>query len=151
RMAARRAQSAGKLKMLALSLHNYHDTNNQLPTGTVPNEDLKPEERLSWIVEILPYLEEAALFREIDRKKGWEAEENEAPLGVTVQSLINPQGTADPETELGVTHYVGMAGIGKDAPTLPVTDKKAGVFGYNRTTRFRDIRDGLSNTIGIAE
>ena len=61
---------------------------------------------------------------------------------------MNPQ-VAD--NTQGATHYVGIAGIGKDAATLPVTDKRAGAFGYNRKLRFRDIKDGASNTIGVAE
>ena len=62
--------------------------------------------------------------------------------------LTNP---AEANPLEGATHYVGMAGIGEDAANLKVDDPGAGVFGYNRQTRIRDIQDGLSNTIAITE
>src|SRR5439155_15062261 len=49
------------------------------------------------------------------------------------------------------TNFVGIAGIGKDAALLPITDKRAGVFGYDRFTRTADIRDGTSVTMMVAE
>ena len=51
---------------------------------------------------------------------------------------------------LGATHFVGLSGIGMDSPEFPDTPefaKRLGVFGYDRRTPFRDISDGLSNTI----
>ena len=30
------------------------------------------------------------------------------------------------------THYLGVAGLGEDAPLLPLTDPRAGFFGYDR-------------------
>ena len=50
-----------------------------------------------------------------------------------------------------MTNYVGLAGLGPDGPTLPVTSPKAGCFAYDRVTRIRDITDGLSNTAMISE
>jgi hypothetical protein len=44
-----------------------------------------------------------------------------------------------------------MAGVGKDAATLPNNDPKAGIFGYDRVCRIRDITDGTSNTIMITD
>src|SRR5207247_709057 len=46
-----------------------------------------------------------------------------------------------------VTHFVGMAGVGPDAPTLPKEDPRAGIFGYDRQIKVEDIKDGVSNTI----
>jgi hypothetical protein len=148
RMAARRAQSKNNLKQIGLALHNYHDTFRFFPSGTIENEDLKADERLSWIVSVLPFIEQASLFDVIDQEKGWKDDDNADWTAIAIPTLINPQ-VADSST--GVTHYVGIAGVGKDAATLPVTDKRAGVFGYNRKLRIRDITDGTSNTMGVAE
>ena len=148
RMAARRSQSQNNLKQIGLALHNYHDTFRFFPSGTIENEDLKADERLSWIVSILPFIEQASLYDVIDQKEGWETGDNADWTAMNIQTLINPQ-VAD--NTPGATHYVGIAGVGEDAATLPVTDKRAGVFGYNRKLRIRDITDGTSNTMGVAE
>ena len=50
-----------------------------------------------------------------------------------------------------VTHYVGVAGVGADAATLPLSDPRAGVFGYDRKTSLRDIKDGHSTTMLLTE
>jgi hypothetical protein len=48
-----------------------------------------------------------------------------------------------------VTHYVGVAGVGSDAGKLGPGHPRAGLFGFNRTTRLEDVPDGASNTIAI--
>ncbi len=62
REAARRTQSKNNLKQMGLAMHNYHDTFNNFPEGTVPSDTLEPHERLSWMYKILPYLDQAPLY-----------------------------------------------------------------------------------------
>jgi prepilin-type processing-associated H-X9-DG protein len=47
--------------------------------------------------------------------------------------------------------YVGIAGVGDDAPALGVKHRRAGVFGHEREVTMRDIKDGQSNTLMFAE
>lgn len=148
RTAARRSQSKNNLKQIAIALHNYHDTFGSFPAGTVPNEKLKVDERLSWIVSILPFIEQSALYDVIDQEESWKKGDNADWTAMVIPTLVNPQ-VSDGKT--GTTHYVGIAGIGKDAPTLPVTSPKAGAFGYDRKLKFRDVLDGTSNTVGVSE
>lgn len=148
RTAARRTQSKNNLKQLMIALHNYHDVYGNLPAGTVKDSAEEVDDRLSWIVSILPFIDQAALYEQIDQKSGWKSESNADWTGFNLQVLMNP---AEPNQAESVTHYVGMAGIGEDAANLKVNDPGAGMFGYNRQTRFRDIKDGLSNTIAITE
>jgi len=147
REAARRSQSKNNLKQIMLSLHNYHDTHGAFPRGTVENENLKVEKRLSWQVSILPFLEQAALYNAIDQKKGWSDEANKRFSQSAIPTFMNPS----VPRKGSHTHYVGIAGVGEKAPTLPVNNPKAGMFGYNRVTRIRDIRDGTSNTIAVMD
>jgi len=148
REAARRSQSTNNLKQMMLAMHNYLDTYKTFPEGTVPNEKLKPDERLSWMTKILPFLDQAALHREIDFEEGWEDESNAKALKTRVSVFQNP--SAVPAAgEYGVTNYVGIAGVGKDGPELPAKNPRAGIFAYNRGTRIQEITDGTSNTMAI--
>ena len=77
--------------------------------------------------------------------------DNKKFTSTRIPVYINPSVPNQPDKVSGPTNYVGIAGVGKDAPTLPKTSKQAGVFGYNRSTRIRDITDGTSNTVMVSE
>ena len=147
REAARRSQSKNNMKQIGLAMHNYHDTFNGFPAGTVENDDLEVEERLSWMVSILPYLEQAPLYNQIDMKEGHESATNSPLLSMAIPTYLNPGLSAEP----GATHYIGIAGITEEGPTAELPSQIAGVFGYNRKTRIADIHDGTSNTVMVAE
>lgn len=150
REAARRTQSKNNLKQMALALHNYHDVYNQLPTGTVQGTNLKPEERLSFLFTILPYLEQYNLYEQLDDRKmeRWDSAQSQPLTQIEIPTYTNP-GLAS--IDMGRTNYVGISGVGKDSASLPNNDPKAGLFGYDRKTKFRDVTDGLSNTLMISE
>ncbi len=147
REAARRSQSKNNMKQIGLAMHNYADTYNHFPAGTVENDDLEVEERLSWMVSILPYLDQAPLYNQIDMKEGHESATNSPLLSMAIPTYLNPGLSAEP----GATHYIGIAGITEEGPTAELPSVVAGVFGYNRKTRFADIHDGTSNTVMVAE
>jgi hypothetical protein len=153
RAAARRSQSMNNLKQIAIAMHNYADTFGEMPTGTVANANLKPEKRLSWMVPLLPYVEQNALARQIDKKAAWDSKANSRPLSTRIQIFQHPAAGDDeqPPNESAPTHYVGIAGVGKDTPTLKMHTNKTGIFGYDRKIRFRDILDGTSNTMAVTE
>ena len=46
-------------------MHNYHDTHDHFPPGTVPNADLPPDQRLAFTVALLPFLELEQLHKDI--------------------------------------------------------------------------------------
>jgi hypothetical protein len=148
RTAARRSRSKSNMKRLLVAMHNYHDVYRHFPVGTVEDSAKEPEDRLSWIVSLLPFVEQAALYEQIDQKSGWDSEANAEWTGFNIEMFMNPQEVDQGDSQ---THYVGMAGIGEDAANLKVDEQGAGVFGYNRQTRMRDITDGTSNTIAIME
>ena len=150
RAAARRAQSKNNLKQMGLAMHNYYDTFRELPRGTVPNEKLKPEQRLAWTYSILPFIEQAAVYEVMDKDVAWNKGANEEMAELRIQVFQNP-GLDEDYGQFGQIHYAGIAGVGKDAPKLDVKDKGAGMFGYDRKVTFRDVTDGLSNTMMITE
>lgn len=87
REAARRSQCKNNMKQLGLALHNYHDTYSQFPinystTFTLDNITL------AWTVGILPYIDQAPLFGQINTAYGI----NNDPRSPNPQSVapVNP-------------------------------------------------------------
>jgi hypothetical protein len=151
REAARRTESKNHIKQLLLAMHNYHDVHKSFPQGTHPNPGLKPDKRLSWQTDLLPFLEYKPIYDLIDFKKAWDDPANKMAVDSPLALFINPSLGPQRANGFPVTEYVGMAGVGADGPMLPVTSPRAGVFAYDRVTRLDDIKDGTSNTIAISE
>ena len=151
REAARRTQSRNNLKQIGLALHNYHDTFKAFPAGTVAGP-AKSEDRLSWQASILPYMDQAPLYNQLDMKQGWQGGKN-AQLGQSAIPILNNPALTDPKIAggLGRTDYVGIAGLGEDGPKKKLDDRGAGFFAYDRATRLQDVTDGTSNTVMVGE
>jgi prepilin-type processing-associated H-X9-DG protein len=64
REAANRAKCTNALKNLGLGLHSYHDTFGCFPPGYTKTNTTS--DRATWLVLILPYLEQGNLFRQYD-------------------------------------------------------------------------------------
>jgi prepilin-type N-terminal cleavage/methylation domain-containing protein len=73
REAAARAKCQNNLKQIGLALHNYQDANGHLPYGNTtlpPATSIDDTNGSSWAIEILPYVEQDALFRKYDKTVG---------------------------------------------------------------------------------
>jgi prepilin-type processing-associated H-X9-DG protein len=152
REAAARSQCTNNLKQLGLAVHNYHDTYNLFPRAALPNLDLTPEKRQSWVVEIWPFVEAGPLYNKIDHKKAWDAEENRFAALTTLRSLHCPAyPERPPVTPFFSMHYLGIAGVGVDAIQLPREDSRAGFLGYDRTFNLKDVADRTSSILMLAE
>lgn len=165
REAARRTQCRNNLKQLGLALHNYHDTHRTLPPGYVSlynNSGNDTGPGWGWCSFLLPSLEQSAAYQQIDFNRGIETPGNSAVRIKTFTGFHCPSDDSqeswaakryDPATgvplnaicDVGSTNYVGMYGISE-----PGVDGE-GVFFRNSNVRFRDITDGLSQTIVIGE
>jgi hypothetical protein len=157
RRAAARSQCANNLKQIALALHNYADTNpvghwSALPAGTVPSADLAPDSHLSWVVALLPYVEQDHLYRQVRLAEAWDAEDNLPATRTPLKLMHCPDWgrEADPNPPY-LTVYVGVTGVGPDAATLPLGDRRAGAFGQDRRLALADFTDGMSNTLLVLE
>ena len=133
-----------------------------VPAGTVVRPELPPERRLSWVAPLLPTFnpkrqDTLAVYGQLDLTKAWDAGPNraaaETPLRLLVSYAAPPPATPGAPA---VTQFVGVGGLGADAPTLPlgpdsVADPRAGCFRYGGPTPFAAVADGLSNTVLIGE
>jgi len=70
---AQRMKMLNNLKQLALAMHNYIDVHGHCPADIL---DKNGKAILSWRVELLPYIEQDALYKMIDRTKPWDDEAN---------------------------------------------------------------------------
>jgi prepilin-type processing-associated H-X9-DG protein len=72
RESARRTSCINNLKQLAIALLNYHDIYKQFPLGSysaVEADARAEEDGLGWATQILPQLEEQALYEKIQNNK----------------------------------------------------------------------------------
>lgn len=71
REAARRSQCKNNMKQLGLAIHNYHDVYDQFPLNysSTWGQALNGQS-MSWMVTILPYIDQAPLFNQIDHNYG---------------------------------------------------------------------------------
>jgi type II secretory pathway pseudopilin PulG len=158
REAARRTESRNYLRQIGLAAFNYESSFRQFPpNGNDPRrQKLKPEERLGWQADILPFLEQNNVYNRLDFSKPWDSNENKPSAQTIISVLQNPALGGDQTSKVtkdgyGAAHYVGNGGIGADGPTLDAANPKAGFFGFNRKTTLGSIKDGISNTVMASE
>lgn len=130
-----------------------------VPAATVVLEGVPPEERLSWLVAVLPSLDQRrnpaeSLVAQIQTDKPWSAPENQSAAQKLLPVVLCPGFT--PSAGPAPTCYVGVAGLGTDAASLTLvmgapTPPRAGAFRYDGPTPFERITDGLSQTLLIGE
>ncbi|MCA9080180.1 MAG: DUF1559 domain-containing protein [Planctomycetaceae bacterium] len=166
REAARRSQCKNNLKQLALAIHNYHDTHNVLPPGLIddPNDTSGTDGYgWSWGMMILPMIEQAPLYNEI----------NAGPNTVTNVLVNNLQAVQRPlsafkcpsstdqnlnshwlfndgtnDQQLATSNYVANGGW---AFTGTTSLDRGGLFHRNSDINFSNVHDGTSNTLLLGE
>jgi len=168
REAARRTQCKNHLKQIGLALHNYHDVYNRLPPGWLNDPALglpaaPHPSRYAWPVHLLPMIEQAALHDQLNPQNDLiDALKIPEKLALMRQPLsifrcpsdtgpavndareMNDNGTA---YQVALSNYVGAYHAGGIDTQSPAN----GIFFLNSSVGFRDIPDGLSNTIVVSE
>jgi prepilin-type processing-associated H-X9-DG protein len=133
RVAAQRSQSVNNLKQIGLALHNFHSANDHFPAD-VRSKDGSP--LLSWRVQILPFVEQQALFNEFKLDEPWDSPHNKALIELMPAVFAVPHSPAEP----GTTFYRGFSG------PRAIFDKAV-----PKGVSIRAITDGTSNTIAVVE
>lgn len=154
RCGSTRIRCSNNLRQIGIAVLHCYDTEGStlLRAGTISNPEMAPEKRFSWFTALLPFVEEDSLYKDLDLSVAWDTERNQLPVGRVVPVFICPSGPRwSPPIAGALTHYVGIAGVGPDAATLPANDPRAGFFGYDRSITVKDIKDGTGNTLMVLE
>ncbi len=170
RNAARRVYCANNLKQIGLALHGYHERSGSLPPSTVVDWNRpEPTGYWSWIVRILPELEQRPLYDRFDlRDDVWTNSTRYKPY--TSQRLAVLLCPSDPHHDrvyqsdeqspqdeaFALTNYLGCRGSTRWKPdtlgSYPQAMPGNGVFpDVNHVVRLAQITDGTSRTILVGE
>jgi prepilin-type N-terminal cleavage/methylation domain-containing protein len=181
REAARRSQCSNNLKQFGLAQHNYSDAYKSFTPGgfhfaggTGSNAD-STSWGPSWVVMVLPYIEQTNLYNIYDFKVHRSRETpNSNVVSQRIPTAICPSdgGNKEPCTTNGTAtgasgptafergNYAANCGSGNAFSTGNFTDypEERGPFNLSGSTtgrwyagKFADIEDGTSNTILLAE
>ncbi len=177
REAARRTQCGNHFKQVGLALHNYHSTQNALPIGRMgsyysyPNGVDGESQRRSWVMGILPFLEQGPAFDGVNFGAAFYSDPNKTVVLLTLSVFQCPSdSTSLQESDTpnvrskgnlaanwGNSHYfqaeAGRGGDGPDPFGGPAGTVSFGgaPFRGNVSLNFAEILDGLSGTLLLGE
>lgn len=171
REAARRSSCKNNLKQLGLALHNYHDVYNTLPyrsggTGSCTSVSTSLGNRyngncrrLSGFYAILPFVEQSALFdaiaagdASIPISPGGPAGWDSWPVwdNAVIPGFLCPSDPGFNVDDSKSNSYVFSAGDNANN-LIADSGQVRGLFARQSKVQFRDITDGLSNTVAMSE
>ena len=176
RAAARRIQCQNNIRQLGLAVMNFESAQGELPPAAeflngVRPEHFQPELGPNWVIYILPYIEEQALFDSFDLQVMINDPVNAVPRSQSLPMLLCPtdafnrrpfNGSQAPRTmALGdnwargnygangsMDFQTSWGGVRRDRWNDELI---RGVMGVNTRNKLRKITDGLSKTVLIGE
>lgn len=128
-----RTQTQNNLKQLGLGIYNYEGAHGFYPPAASLGK--KGKKLLSWRVEILPFIEQEALYKKFRLDEPWDSEHNLKVLKDNPMPKVFAIPGTDNEKDKK-THFQVFVGNGA-------------MFDPTGPTKVRDIRDGTSNTLMV--
>ncbi len=148
REAARRMSCSNNLMQIGIALHNYEMAHGALPPGTVdakgPIVHLPIGFHHSWLVQILPMMDEGVAYGMLDTSQSIYSKVNFPVRAHTIPSLLCPSQLV---RDLPYSSYAGVY----DSREVPIDVDNNGVMFLNSNVRLQDISDGLANTLLASE
>jgi len=145
---ARRVQCSNNMLQLGIALGNYASTHRVFPPGVVndkgPILNLPVGYHYSWIVQILPYMEQRAIYRRFNFREGVYAPSNETVRNARIQTLVCP---SDGSRAYFSTSYAGC----HNDVEAPIAADNTGILYLNSRVSYDDISDGPAYTILLGE
>jgi beta-lactamase regulating signal transducer with metallopeptidase domain len=136
REAAPRTQSMNNMKQILLAMHMYYSAYNHFPPAVI-YETLPDGTKVarSWRVELLPYLNEEAVYQQYRKDEPWDSPANKQVLA-KIPAIYRAPSDDPTSTNAG---YFMLTG-----PTTAFSTEGEG-------TRMEDITDGTSSTIALVD
>lgn len=148
REAVRRHQCMNNLRQLGLALHGYHETHRVFPPGTSnptgPIDNTSTGYKHSWMIHILPYLDENALYQAINPNQGIYEQTN------IDFSLTGIDVTFCPSSPLSREANSAYVGCHHDVES-PINSDNNGMLFLNSRVRLSDVTDGQRYTLLVGE
>lgn len=183
RAAARRSQCQNNIRQVGLAVLNYESANKGLPRfqswWNDPNSDEFAEKwdlGPNWIINILPYMEQQAIFDSFDFTAPINQPANELARSAVIPALLCPEDAANNSVlfsgsssqtaffgnNWGRGNYGGNAGLyytpDKEQNAVEVWEPRRwsesqyrGVLSSTSETKLQSIVDGTTNTILLGE
>jgi prepilin-type N-terminal cleavage/methylation domain-containing protein len=150
REASRRMTCLNNLFQIGVALNNYQAAHDMLPPGTTakqgPIHNVAKGYEMSWLVHILPYLDENVIFQHIDLSVGAYDAKNAEVRTSRIGVLACP--SADiVRNRLPVSNYAGC----QNDVEAPINVDNHGVLFLNSHIARNDVTDGISHTIYVGE
>lgn len=151
RESSRRVTCTNNLRQIGVALQMYHEQHAHFPIGGVEwrPQGNQSKRQLAWSAFLLPFLEQQAVYDQLDLSLAFDSPENSSAAAVVINVFVCP--TSDRGTRLvdgrGPCDYGGIYGERITGPNNP----PKGTMLYDQAVRSIDIRDGLSNTLMVAE
>jgi prepilin-type N-terminal cleavage/methylation domain-containing protein/prepilin-type processing-associated H-X9-DG protein len=152
RDSAQRVSCLNNLRQMSLALGNYESQYQVLPPGVVnptgPIHNRPDNLHISWLIQLMPYMEQMRLAESFDPALPVYAFENNTVRVVSPRTLVCPSDiSATRKLPYAVTTY---AACHHDVEA-PIDVDNHGVFYLNSSISHADLIDGSSNTIFIGE
>lgn len=153
REAARRMSCSNNLAQLGLATHNYEFSMEHLPSGVInPDGPIRSEptgQHVSYLVQLLRYVEQQGVADNFDIEKGAYADVNAPARKMAINTFLCPSWAwaMNDEQTAALTNYAGCHHHEESA----IATDNTGLLFLNSKVRYGEIYDGSSNTILIGE
>jgi len=172
REAARRSQCQDNLHNIAIAMHNYESVYKVFPPGWI--HAAANRSNYGWGMSILPFIEQKPLYDSLSFDGGMAQALLKEETAMVMETVIStyrcpsdvgpklntqhvPTDKKDKPHKVATSNYLGINGskewtwgLGAQPPRKKGGQLR-GFFGENSNTRFRDILDGMSNTVMAGE
>jgi prepilin-type N-terminal cleavage/methylation domain-containing protein len=148
RETARRTTCTHHMQNLILAVQEYEMAEEHFPAGTTnptgPIQNLPNGQHLSWIAQLLPYLDEPNKFSNLDLEASAYAPQNDAVRQLSIRGLICP-------TEDSPMRAMSSYAASHHDAEAPIDADNNGVFFLNSQITREELTDGAGYTIFLGE